>query len=53
MIDGVPSQVLPSPVNPGRHTHSKLPGVLSHLALSWQSSIPKAHSSMSESGTKE
>ena len=53
MIDGVPSQVLPSPVNPGRHIHSKLPGVLRQIALSWQSSIPKAHSSMSECGMKE
>ena len=42
-----PSHVTPSPVKPGRHSHSKLPIVLVHVALLEQLSSFRQHSSMS------
>lgn len=42
-----PVQFTPSPVNPGRHIHSKLPSVLVQTALSLQSSRSREHSSIS------
>ena len=43
----LPTQVTPSPVNPGRHIHSKLPIVLVHSANIEQLSSPNSHSSIS------
>ena len=48
-ISNSPSQSVPLPVNPGSHLHSKLPTVSVHVAFGWQLSIPRSHSSMSES----
>ena len=41
------AQLFPSPVNPSKHLHMYDPRVLLHVALSLQSSSPRAHSSIS------
>ncbi len=44
----LPSQILPSPINPGRQEQVKLPGRLLHSAVEEQSfSISNKHSLMS------
>jgi len=39
--------VTPSPTNPGKHVHAKLPGVFVHWASWWQGKVTLPHSLMS------
>ena len=47
ILDHIPAQLTPSPVNPTLHMHRKLPIVFVQCAFSSQSSMPSLHSSMS------